>query len=691
MRPGASLSYQFLAEDTDTVSGPKRGASQVYRIRIRDREAVVANLDENLGKISSRLLDLLGDYLEKDLPQAEREKSPKGAREGKEAQKAPGPSREDRPSMTQKAERVLEEIRKARAMLRPQNPREALASMDLGILERQLKEALDRFLRPAESPAAADESPQAKRSREQAMAARQEEATETFERLATMGEDIQRHVRVDRVGRTADAMLQRQRALEHALEQMRKADGADPEAMRRIEKELAELQQELRKLMQQLASLAQRMPSEFMNQRGMRDLPMRDMMQAFDRIREQMRQGNLRGALESLRQLMSQLQRMRAALRGMQQQQMMAQQGGSPMRRQQSELAAIVEEQQAILGETVSILDNVVDRLKKGWPTGLKGLSGRLERHLEEERALSGPARAAECPPRAKDAPAAGAAAPPAGAKAEASPEEKEAARRAGEQALEDFESFLKRGDWGTIFHRMPEWWKVFRLEECLDEKAASRRRAQWDEARRRLDILLREAERNAPPREKASLQGLRFRQDALKRRLADFEERLRQVMQVFPFIDPNILRRIVEAGDAMGRAASSLGARSPSHAVPPEEEALQRLAQGQNAMQQAMQQMAQRGSLGMGTPRGFGVYRAPGTGWWARNPDLADAEDYRMQGREGEEGRLGTQFSEVLIPDREQYRVPPKFREEVMEALKDGMPDTLRGEIEDYFDRLTK
>ncbi|MEK6710316.1 MAG: DUF4175 family protein, partial [Nitrospinota bacterium] len=230
------------------------------------------------------------------------------------------------------------------------------------------------------------------------------------------------------------------------------------------------------------------------------------------------------------------------------------------------------------------------------------------------------------------------------------------------------------------------------RGQDCAEDETAAARKEKWEEARKQLEGLLQGAERSSSAEERTGLAGLKSRQDILKKRLANFEERLRRLMQVFPFVDPAILRRIVEAGEAMGRAEASLGRRSPSQAVPPEEEAIQRLAQGQSAMQQAMQQMAQRGDMGMGTPQGFGFYRAPGgQGWWSRNPEVRGAEDFRPNTREGEDGQMGTQFSEVLIPDRDQYQVPPQFREEVMEALKDGMPSGLRGEIEDYFDRLTK
>ena len=164
-------------------------------------------------------------------------------------------------------------------------------------------------------------------------------------------------------------------------------------------------------------------------------------------------------------------------------------------------------------------------------------------------------------------------------------------------------------------------------------------------------------------------------------------------MMQIYPFINPSILRRIAEAGEAMEEAGAALAKRSSSRAVPPEEEAIRKLAEGQNSMQQAMQQMAQRGSVGLGTPRGFSAL-GPGMGgnrpWWSRNPNFPQPRGSNDRGRE-EDGNLGTQFSEVLIPDREQYKVPAKYREEIMEAMKDGLPSGMRGEIEDYFDRLTK
>lgn len=801
IRPGGVLSYRFIAPDVDTVSGPKVGTSKVYRISIRDREAVMAGLDRNLGEISNELLDLLGDYLEKDIPPEER------AKEAKETGKPAGKS----PSIEAKASKILERIKRTRAMLRPKNPRETLSDMDLSTLERQLRDAISQYLKPLSRLSKLGENAKEERERlNREIAARQEEATETLERLATMGEEIQRNVRVDRAGRTTESMIQRQRSIEQALEKMRSM-GADEEALRRVEKELRKLREQLGELMQQMASLAQRMPREFMNQRSMREMPMQDMMRSFERIREMMRRNNFQGALEQLRRLMSQLQRMRMALRGMQRRQMMSQRGGRPIQRQQSELAKIVEEQQAILGETVGALETVVDRLKKKWPEDVAAVSRRARAYWKkaDESAArplpsdcygkAEPVKQAEPEEKAEAAePEISMLGPPGTQKKLSPPERAEKIQREKKRALSEFDTMLKKGEWGIIFQRLPEWAaklekspcvrpqqiaekekdapKVARREnrpepaprdaregirpepwawrmdagakpapeaaERLEERGAtplagepaesavgltlgligpvpSPQRPSLETLERMASLtlggirlgpappepmspkelaksagrLLDKSEKDAGGTEIAKLDGLRDRQKDVRERLGVFERHLRQMMQVYPFINPSILRRIAEAGEAMEEATAALAKRSSSRAVPPEEEAIRKLAEGQNSMQQAMQQMAQRGSVGLGTPRGFSAL-GPGMGgnrpWWSRNPNFPQPRGSNDRGRE-EDGNLGTQFSEVLIPDREQYKVPAKYREEIMEAMKDGLPSGMRGEIEDYFDRLTK
>ncbi len=686
LRPGESLNYRVIAEDTDTVSGPKWGTSPFYKIRIRNREAVIASLDKELNEISSKLLDLLGDYLENEAVPPELSKGgrkEKGRQKGREARER-AQKEAARDSLREKTAQILHKVMGAKSMLRPNNPRETLANMDLNSLADRLKDLLNRHLRPQEAEKGrARLTKKQRKAREDERLARQEETTEAIERLASMGEDILRNVRMDRAGRMADAMMRRQESLARALEEMRRSGEVDEAGKRRVEKELARLQQELRKLMQQLAGLAQRMPAEFMNQRGMRNLPMRDMMQAFDRIRQQMARGNIRGALDSLRRLMSQIQRMRNAMRGLQRRQMQAQRGGRPMQRRQSELAAILKEQQSILDETADVFDSAVQRLKKGWPKGLKSLDSRYKKIIREERSLVDQIQKADCDPFSEDQTE--------GEQAEKKKAQLEQARLEHRTILGEIEMFMEKGEWGEVYRRLGQIERAVQREPCLEDKDKKEQNARWKRGRKWLDGFLQKAEKRSSPKERDTLRTLRKRQHALEGRLAGIEERLRRLMQLYPFIDPSVLSRLSEAKGAMKKAENSLREASASSAIPHEERVLELLAQGQNAMQQSMQQMAQRGRLGMGTPRGFSGMPNRGRGWWARNPTSPGQDISRRPGREGQDGQQGVDFSEVQIPDREQYKVPEKFREEVMEALKEGLPDSLRQEIENYYERLTR
>ena len=719
LRPGGFLTYRILAEDIDTVSGPKQGASPFYNIRIRDREAVIASLDKKLDEISSDLLNLLGDYLEQEVAPSVFKNAEKSTRNNdNEIQSSP---KKMSKSLYDKAREVMKKVQAARDILRPNNPREALASMDLATLSQRLREAMNQYLVPPRSDSAKTDGPLTKKQREERenkRLSRREEATESIERLASMGEDMLHSVRMDRAGKSADELMQRQRALSRAFEQMRKSGGVDEASKQKVEQEIARLQKELNKLMQQLSNLAQRMPAEFMNQRGMRNLPMQNMMNAFDRIRQQMRQGNIRGALDTLRRLMSQIQRIRNAMRGLRRQQMSAQRGGRPMQRRQSELGAIVKEQQAVLSDTVGVFGNVIHRMKKGWPKGLEKLSLQFAKHINAEKKLMERIRAEDCVIKLKVSPSPSSEEPsdprnklrdalgaipgafiPGGLGASLSPEEKarvekerrEDIRRLHQAAVGELEKYLGRGDWGDIHGIVPRMGEMVQDETCLDNKEKEGARLRWRKALRLLDTLLKKAEKTLPANERQALAGLRKRQEVLEDRLTAFNDRLRQLLQLYPFLDPRMVNRLDAARDSMKDAKSSLGKRSSSAAIPHEERVLELLAQSQSQMNQSMRQMAQRGRLGMGTPRGLGAYRSPGRGWWAQNPRFPGRDSSQRRGSEGQDGRQGTDFSEVLIPDREQYQVPQKFREEVMEVLKEGLPDSLRSEIENYYERLTR
>ena len=100
-------------------------------------------------------------------------------------------------------------------------------------------------------------------------------------------------------------------------------------------------------------------------------------------------------------------------------------------------------------------------------------------------------------------------------------------------------------------------------------------------------------------PPQKTAVRELATREDVLASRTRDLVERLRYLFQLFPSLDPKIVNNIAEAGTFMGEATHELGGLRPGQAIPPEQEAINRLSESSQQMQQAMQRLAQRGQFG--------------------------------------------------------------------------------------------
>jgi hypothetical protein len=98
--------------------------------------------------------------------------------------------------------------------------------------------------------------------------------------------------------------------------------------------------------------------------------------------------------------------------------------------------------------------------------------------------------------------------------------------------------------------------------------------------------------------------------------------------------------------------------------------------------MQQAMQQMAQRGQMGqIPVPM---VLRRPGDPFAFNQQPFPDRSPR-------DQGRMGLNTKDFKIPGKEEYKAPKQFREEIMEALRRGGPSQFKGQIEQYFKNLTE
>jgi hypothetical protein len=229
------------------------------------------------------------------------------------------------------------------------------------------------------------------------------------------------------------------------------------------------------------------------------------------------------------------------------------------------------------------------------------------------------------------------------------------------------------------------------RLEEQLRGSGDAEERTR--EALRLAQGLGEKREDNTGATDQDKLSGLSERQQQLKGRTETFLERLEALAQLFPGMDTAVLKDIESAAGSMGNAAGKLKAADATGALPPEEDAIRRLSKSQQAMQQMSQQMAEAAGARMqaGNRWGSMVAYDPRPGWyygpWMPMPTLPQPEVRFPR----EKGRTGIDREEFEPPSRNAYRVPQRFRERIMESMKQPVPEGYERDVEHYFRGLAQ
>jgi hypothetical protein len=228
---------------------------------------------------------------------------------------------------------------------------------------------------------------------------------------------------------------------------------------------------------------------------------------------------------------------------------------------------------------------------------------------------------------------------------------------------------------------------ELSKKRSAAQEARARRAEKSVGDIKSELEALLNEPAQALSDADKRELRDLAHRQDALKERTQTLHEKLESLFQLFPQLDPKIVQGIGEAGQAMGDAQGRLGKLDSRGAVPPERTALERLAQSQQQMQSAMQQMAQRGQLGnMPMTRLFRQGRFLPFGSLMPLPGMPQFPQFDI-----EQGFTGLDTEKFRLPGKEEYKAPRNFREEILESLKQGVPPQMKEQIERYFKNLSE
>ncbi len=163
-------------------------------------------------------------------------------------------------------------------------------------------------------------------------------------------------------------------------------------------------------------------------------------------------------------------------------------------------------------------------------------------------------------------------------------------------------------------------------------------------------------------PADRRRLGQMARRQAQLERQLGQVRQDMQAVQQSAPLFDPSAQRQLDGAGDGMEAARGSLEGSQPGPAAEHAQDALQRLEAVRDAMRRGG-----RGGSGSGMPLPF----------------LAG----------GDEGSTGAPSADekVVIPGADQYQVPPEFRRDILDAMRQKPPPQYEEQVKKYYQEIVR
>lgn len=669
----ASETVQLYIEvyDNDTMSGPKKGVSQTLTLKVHSREAEHEHFKQLQEEIAAAMLDLLADHL--DLAEQLR-----GWQE-QAAAGQPTPSREalqqvrdQQRAAAERAEQVMRQLEQAlqQAQRDPFSTYETFA--DLQALQRNMAHVHNRLL-PQLQQSLQALTPQAPTAAQLQAPQRQTEAVvQELERLSTLAEHIASGEKLNDIAQLSNKMLDQHNKLLAALDNLPK-DFQGGELPAELQKLLDSLQSLMHNLMNAMAQLPTTLPDEFLN-RQLDSFPLADMLQQLQELRQKLQAGDLEGARQLAEQLMKNLSAMVAALQNMRQQ---ARGGSMDAMSQQlmessNKLSDLVQRQEQILHDTQDIDQETLRQLNQAQQRAFETVQRRFEQELDELSRL-----AAEMARRARQ-----------------HPDIDAAFQDAYQQLLRQLHAArrsLKERDMPQVTADLREAerqlsWMQQRTERLAQpdrqlQQQSARAQQQLQQARQALQGLPQDRQAMLTPAQRGQLAELGQRQGSVRDDTQALHQEIQRLLPLMPFLPAELGQQLQEALPFMGEAQGALDGRRSQQAIPPEQEALERLRNAHNGLQQAMQSIAQRGQMmGMSLPMLRQAGRFP-------MPELMPQPNVDEQ----QAGAAGASVRNFQLPDKEAYKVPRMFREDIMEALKEGYPERFKELIEQYYRNIVR
>ncbi len=634
LQPGDRVAYSVEVFDNDTILGPKLGASPTQELRVYSQRA---HHDRAMAEAMAgldALVHLLGDTLEEPM-------SGQAAAARVEVGNQQSATATDVATKLEAGAAALESDPLARKNLSAafrQAAKEVQARG--GALNRAARATRDVDL---EGP--------------------QDRLQSTSERQAVYLADLLDDQRMMDAEAIAKDIREQQEALREALEAYR--DAPDDEKRRLMAQAIADIQNRIRELMSEIARLGTQIPQDFVNQDALADRSA-----GMEEVAERLEQGDLDGAMKALDRMLEQTDRMLSQLREGRAELKTREYSEITERAEQlwEQLEAVKDRQKDLARRTETIADEVRkrERERRGDDDGfvaaqlsrLEAAAKSLERarpdrhlpeadlfELAERRVLDG-----------RDAVAG---------------RDFGAAREVLEQAIERMRDLDR--DARRRAEQAERFGDVFGLGDRAraTQKAVTQAEPKVQEVLRALEALERDPSELLSDDERRQMQRFEQEQAALLEQTGQIEQGLEELGEQLPLVGPEVRSSVGEAKAAMGEAKGRLGGGDAPGAAGQERRAVE-------ALDQLSQQLEEMGSQSGGGQGGAGVPLPFG------QPSGTEEKDER-----GGQGRFNR--DKVEIPRPEAYQAPSAFREEIIEAAKQGTAEGFRDAVRRYYEEIVR
>jgi tetratricopeptide (TPR) repeat protein len=647
LKPGDRLAYSVEVRDNDTVNGPKVGASATKELRIYSKkvhhEQVLALQQQALDE----LVDILGDNLERALALArgldiERYRA---ALEGV----AVIADRADRADDLLK--RTIDAIEKdplGRAQVGDafQEARRDLSSDSRRLrgAHRSAARAVERARKPIDAQT-------------ESVVRSQDRMVSDLEKNVVYLADLLNDQRMIDAEQLAKELREQQQALKRALEEYKTAP--DDEKREAIAAAIEEIRKRIAEIMNEMARLSATIPQDFMNSDALQGGEMDEM----ERLLEE---GDLEAALEELERMLRETERMLAQLREGRQE--LSSREYSEIAEQAQKLwenlERLEQDQRDLAGKTERMSKDILDRMKDrmGDP---KSFIDKQVKRLEQALEALEKARPDRSMPDSE------------------LHELTERRVADGKQALEARDFGAAREVLGLAVDQMNQLEQDARRRADHARrfgdffgtgKAAEKMEKELRRSKPIVEQVLEDIEKLMPapdtllsPEERQRLGQYQGRQGELEQRAEQLGRDLDALGQQIPIVGPEVKDIVEDGKSAMGQAKGDLGKGDAPSALSQERRALDALRR----LKQELEKMSENGGGHGGVPLPFGQGQS--------------------DGREGEDGSDPRQLEKVEIPQPDQYKPPSEFREDILEAAKQGTVEQYKDAVRRYYEELVK